>query len=79
MDSFLLFFEEMPVWMKAAWIFFVLGLFWIAEGYYVQANFNYKKWKHARVNGSLLAMVMIINVGFGALIHCVPSFICSYR
>jgi sterol desaturase/sphingolipid hydroxylase (fatty acid hydroxylase superfamily) len=67
MDSFLLFFEEMPVWMKAAWIFFVLGVFWIAEGYYAQTNFNYKKWKHARVNGSLLAMVMIINVGFGAL------------
>ena len=67
MDSFLLFFEEMPVWMKAAWIFFVLGIFWIAEGYYAQTNFNYKKWKHARVNGSLLAMVMVINVGFGAL------------
>jgi sterol desaturase/sphingolipid hydroxylase (fatty acid hydroxylase superfamily) len=67
MDSFLLFFEEMPVWMKAAWIFFVLGVFWIAEGYYAQTYFNYKKWKHARVNGSLLAMVMIINVGFGAL------------
>ena len=67
MDSFLLFFEEMPVWMKAAWIFFVLGVFWVAEGYYAQTNFSYKKWKHARVNGSLLAMVMIINVGFGAL------------
>ena len=67
MDSFLVFFEEMPVWMKAAWIFFVLGIFWIAEGYYAQTNFTYKKWKHARVNGSLLAMVMVINVGFGAL------------
>lgn len=67
MESFLLFFEQMPVWMKAAWIFFVLGIFWIAEGYYAQINFSYKKWRHARVNGSLLFMVMLINVAFGAL------------
>ena len=67
MESFLNFFELMPVWMKAAWIFIVLGVFWIAEGYYSQINFNYKKWRHARVNASLLLMVMAINVGFGTL------------
>jgi len=67
MESFLNFFELMPVWMKAAWIFIVLAVFWIAEGYYAQVNFNYKKWRHARVNGSLLLMVMAINVGFGTL------------
>ena len=67
METFLSFFETMPVWMKAGWIFFVLAIFWIAEGYYAQVSFSYKKWRHARVNGSLLAIVMLINVGFGLL------------
>ena len=65
MDAFLLFFEEMPVWMKAGWIAFCLSLFWMLEGYYRLIAFRYKKWKHAATNLTLLFFVMIINAVFG--------------
>lgn len=51
--------------MKAGWVFFVLGLFWILEGYYSLVSLKYKKWKHAKVNLLLLLFVMIINAVFG--------------
>ena len=57
----------MPVWMKAGWVFFVLALFWILEGYYSQFKFRYKKWRHAKTNLILLLFVMIINAVFGVL------------
>jgi len=65
MQDFLNFFETMPIWMKAGWVFFVLGLFWILEGYYSLVSLKYKKWKHAKVNLLLLLFVMIINAVFG--------------
>lgn len=55
----------MPIWMKAGWIFFVLAVFWILEGYYNLFSLKYKKWKHAKANLILLAFVMIINAVFG--------------
>lgn len=48
MEGFLDFFENMPVWMKAGWVFAVLALFWILEGNYRLVDLHYKKWKHAR-------------------------------
>jgi len=67
MEGFLDFFEHMPVWMKAGWVFAVLALFWILEGNYRMVDLHYKKWKHARVNLILLLFVMIINAAFGIL------------
>lgn len=67
MHSFLNFFETMPVWMKAGWVFFVLIIFWILEGYYKLVFTEYHKWRHAKTNLILLAFVMLINVIFGAL------------
>jgi len=65
MQDFLTFFESMPIWMKAGWVFFVLALFWVLEGYYSLINLKYKKWKHAKTNLILLAFVMVINAVFG--------------
>jgi len=65
MEQFLLFFETMPTWMKALWVFFVLGFFWVLEGYYSLVVLKYKKWKHAKVNLVLLLFVMVINAVFG--------------
>ncbi|MFC7356184.1 sterol desaturase family protein [Jejudonia soesokkakensis] len=65
MEAFLNFFETMPIWMKAGWVFFVLAIFWILEGYYSLVILNYKKWKHAKVNLILLLFVMVINALFG--------------
>ena len=65
MEAFLRFFETMPIWMKAGWVFFVLAFFWILEGYYSLIRLPYKKWKHAKTNLILLAFVMIINAIFG--------------
>lgn len=67
MDSFLLFFEEMPVWQKLFWIVSCIALFWVLEGYYSAFKLSYNKIKHARVNISLLAFVIIINVIFGLI------------
>jgi len=65
MDGFLNFFETMPIWMKAGWVFFTLAVFWILEGYYTLFAFRYKKWKHAKTNLILLGFVMAINSIFG--------------
>ncbi len=65
MQEFLSFFENMPVWQKFAWLSFILGGFWILEGYYGLVKFSYNKWKHARTNFILLGFVMLINISFG--------------
>lgn len=65
MQSFLDFFEFMPIWQKLIWIVSVLTLFWILEGYYTFLKTDYNKWKHAKTNFILLAFVMLINVIFG--------------
>lgn len=65
MQAFLDFFEFMPMWMKAGWIVFVMAFFWILEGYYAQFSLSYKKWKHAKVNLTLLLFVVLINAVFG--------------
>jgi sterol desaturase/sphingolipid hydroxylase (fatty acid hydroxylase superfamily) len=57
----------MPTWMKAGWIFFLISLFWILEGYYSQFKFNYKKWRHAKTNFIFLLCTIIINTSFGIL------------
>ncbi len=67
MTDFLQFFETMPIWMKAGWVFFVLAIFWIAEGYYSFIKEPYKKWKHAKTNLVLLLFVMIINTVYGII------------
>lgn len=65
MEPFLDFFQYMPVWQKVGWVIFCIALFWLLEGYYGKFRLRYKKWKHARVNFTLLAFVMIINIVFG--------------
>lgn len=67
MDAFLLFFENMPVWQKFAWLSLVLGGFWILEGYYALVKFKYNKWSHARTNLILLGFVIMINLIFGII------------
>lgn len=67
MQSFLNFFETMPVWIKAGWVFFVLTVFWILEGYYTLVFTKYNKWRHAKTNFILLAFVMLINLVFGII------------
>lgn len=67
MEQFLHFFETMPTWMKALWVFFMLAFFWILEGYYSLVVLKYQKWKHAKVNLILLLFVMLINAVFGII------------
>lgn len=65
MDSFLLFFEQMPSWQKLAWIVICLSASWFFEGNLPLFNLKYKKWKHAAVNLVFLATSLIINLIFG--------------
>ncbi len=65
MESFLNFFEIMPTWQRATWVFVCLGVCWILEGNFPLFSFSYRKWKHAGVNAVFLTTTMIINTLFG--------------
>ena len=65
METFLGYFEDMPVWQRLAWVMFCLALCWIMEGVIPMFKFNYRKWKHAGVNMVFLTTTMIINAVFG--------------
>ena len=67
MESFLLFFEQMPSWQKLAWIFICLSLSWVAEAGFPLFKLDYKKWKHAGVNLVFLSFSIIINLIFGII------------
>ncbi len=67
METFLLFFENMPTWQKLVWLVGCLSLFWFLEGAYPLVAHTYKKWKHAGLNFTFLTMTLIINVLFGIL------------
>lgn len=67
MQPILTFFEEMPTWIRLAWVIGVLAIFWVLEGYYSFVKLPYKKWKHAGANFVFLLFTVLINVGFGIL------------
>jgi sterol desaturase/sphingolipid hydroxylase (fatty acid hydroxylase superfamily) len=65
METFLGYFEDMPVWQRLAWVMFCLSFCWVMEGVIPLFKFNYRKWKHAGVNLVFLTTTMIINAIFG--------------
>ena len=65
MESFLYFFESMPVWQRAAWVFICLLLCWILEGSFPLFRFTNNRLKHGGVNLVFLTTTMIINGLFG--------------
>lgn len=67
MQSFLNFFEFMPLWQKAVWIISCLGLCWLLEGYYPLFRHSYRKWNHAGTNLLFLLTTIVINIFFGLL------------
>lgn len=79
MQAFLSFFETMPIWMKALWIFICISAFWVLENGFSLFQLKYKKWKHASTNFMLLAFVMIINAVFGILLTIVFTWLEAYN
>ncbi len=75
MQDFLPFFEHLPVWAKALWIIFFLTFFWILEGFYTFYSKPKSKWKHARTNFVLLAVVVIINALFGLMLVTINEWL----
>ena len=67
MDSFLLFFEQMPTWQKLLWVMACVGTSWALEGSFPLVELRYRKWRHAGVNFSFLAVGLVINAGFSSL------------
>ena len=65
MDSFLIFFEQMPVWQKFVWVLGCLTFCWLLEGNYPLFQFDYQKWKHGGVNLVFFLGIGIINLIFG--------------
>ncbi|MEY3420037.1 MAG: hypothetical protein RIR48_317, partial [Bacteroidota bacterium] len=59
------FFENLSTLHKFLWIVACLSVFWVLEGIYPLFMFKYDKWKHSKVNLTLLVTTMIINVLFG--------------
>ena len=64
MTEILKFFEEMPTWQKAAWIFLCLSVSWTLEDAKPLVRLAYKKWRHARANFVLLITTLAINSAF---------------
>lgn len=75
MQSFLSFFETMPVWIKGLWIVFFLAFFWILEGFYAFYSKPKSKWAHAKTNFALLALVVIINALFGIILTAINEWL----
>src|SRR5690606_40902239 len=65
MEAFLQFFEQMPVWQRAAWVFICLSFCWVLEAAFPLFQFSYNKWRHIRVNLVFLSTTMMINALFG--------------
>jgi sterol desaturase/sphingolipid hydroxylase (fatty acid hydroxylase superfamily) len=65
MESFLNFFETMPVWQRAAWVFICLTICWVLEGSFPLFRHAYNKWRHIKVNMVFLSTTMMINGIFG--------------
>ena len=67
MDSFFLFFEQMPTWQKLFWVMTCLGLSWILEANLPLVQLQYRKWHHAGANFVFLGTTLSINAVFSAL------------
>jgi sterol desaturase/sphingolipid hydroxylase (fatty acid hydroxylase superfamily) len=65
LDTFLLFFDQMPSWQKLIWIIICLLFSWSLESFFPLFNLNYKKWHHAGVNFIFLTTTLVINILFG--------------
>lgn len=65
MDSFLEFFETMPVWQRGVWVFVCLTFCWILEASFPLFRFRHNRMKHLRVNMAFLLTTMIINAIVG--------------
>ncbi|NNC95270.1 MAG: sterol desaturase family protein [Chitinophagales bacterium] len=74
MDGFLEYFEQMPTYYKLGWIIFCLAIFWIVEAGTPLIKLDYKKWRHALVNLSFLAAIILINVLFGIFFLAADQF-----
>lgn len=65
MQAFLDFFESMPVWQRAAWVFICLTFCWLLEWIIPLFRNPYNKLRHVKVNMIFLSTTMIINALFG--------------
>jgi sterol desaturase/sphingolipid hydroxylase (fatty acid hydroxylase superfamily) len=65
MEPFLDFFETMPVWRRAAWVFICLTFCWLLEVFLPLFSFSHNKIRHLRVNMFFLGTTMAINALFG--------------
>lgn len=65
MEEFVHFFQHMTSVQKFAWVVLCLSVFWIAEGVYPLFGYQYRKWRHARLNLILLGTTILINLLFG--------------
>lgn len=66
MDTFMQFFATMSSGRKLGWAFACLTTFWVLEGAVPLVRFDYRKWKHARVNLFFLTTSLLINALFTA-------------
>jgi sterol desaturase/sphingolipid hydroxylase (fatty acid hydroxylase superfamily) len=75
MQSFISYFEHLPLWIKAGWIVFFITIFWILEGSYSFYKKPYNKWKHAKTNFLLLLIVVFINAIFGVALASIDLWL----
>src|SRR5687767_14485571 len=67
MEAFMQFWENIESWQRLAILMGGMVFFWLLEGYYPLASFNWKRYKHAGVNLLFLLTTVILNLLLGAI------------
>ncbi|MEQ9425211.1 MAG: hypothetical protein RJQ09_12380 [Cyclobacteriaceae bacterium] len=65
MESFLVFFENMPAWQKLLWVIGCLSFVWLLELVVPLVQHDYKKLRHDGINLVFLSFSLIINLLVG--------------
>lgn len=68
MEEILSFFESLTTGQKILWVGICLTFFFTLENITPLVKHNYKRWRHDSVNLFFLVFLMLINVGYGALL-----------
>lgn len=75
MESFLLFFEDIPTSFRATILIGGIFIFWVLEGVVPLFSFQYKKWWHAAINFFFTICTMIIGFGLAGVLYWSSVFV----
>jgi len=79
METFVEYFAQMPTWHRLVWVAICLSAGWLAEDARPLVRSGYRKWAHAGVNLSFLALVAIVGAVAGVALVEVFAWVEAHR